>query len=210
MSEENGSEDEEIICIMTLGISSVGKTSFILRFTQNTYTDSYLATVGYDFKSKNIIVKDQLYKLLLYDTAGQERYKSMAPNMIKMSHGIIIMYDITNYSSFNSVPEYIDKIKELKGDKFPIILIGNKIDKERERLVSEDEGKSLAEQYGIDFIEISNREGINIEEAGMNIVNRILEERKNESITGSKNPSNSQSLNSSKYSNIDGDGCNRC
>ena len=210
MSEENGSEDEEIICIMTLGISSVGKTSFILRFTQNTYTDSYLATVGYDFKSKNIIIKGKKYKLFLYDTAGQERYKSLAPNMIRKSDGIIIMYDITNYSSFNSVPEYIDKIKELKGDKFPIILIGNKIDKERERLVSEDEGKSLAEQYGIDFIEISNREGINIEEAGMSIVNKILEERKNESITGSKNPSNSQSLNSSKYSNIDGDGCNRC
>ena len=210
MSEENGSEDEEIICIMTLGISSVGKTSFILRFTQNTYTDSYLATVGYDFKSKNIIIKGKKYKLLLYDTAGQERYKSLAPNMIRKSDGIIIMYDITNYSSFDSVPEFIDKIKELKGDNFPIILIGNKIDKERERLVSEDEGKSLAEQYGIDFIEISNREGINIEEAGMNIVNRILEERKNESITGSKNRSNSQSLNSSKYSNIDGDGCNRC
>ena len=204
MSEKNGSENEDIICIMTLGNSSVGKTSFILRFTQNTYTDSYLATVGYDFKSKNIIVKDQLYKLLLYDTAGQERYKSMAPNMIKMSHGIIIMYDITNYSSFNSVPEYIDKIKELKGDKFPIILIGNKIDKERERLVSEDEGKSLAEQYGIDFIEISNREGINIEEAGMNIVNRILEERKNGGLKFSQN------LNSSKYSNIDGDECNKC
>ena len=210
MSEKNGSENEDIICIMTLGNSSVGKTSFILRFTQNTYTDSYLATVGYDFKTKDIIIKGKKYKLFLYDTAGQERYKSLAPNMIRKSDGIIIMYDITNYSSFDSVPEFIDKIKELKGDNFPIILIGNKIDKERERLVSEDEGKSLAEQYGIDFIEISNREGINIEEAGMNIVNRILEERKNESITGSKNRSNSQSLNSSKYSNIDGDGCNRC
>ena len=204
MSEKNGSENEDIICIMTLGNSSVGKTSFILRFTQNTYTDSYLATVGYDFKTKDIKIKGKKYKLFLYDTAGQERYKSLAPNMIRKSDGIIIMYDITNYSSFNSVPEYIDKIKELKGDKFPIILIGNKIDKERERLVSEDEGKSLAEQYGIDFIEISNREGINIEEAGMNIVNRVIEERKNNKLKFS------QSLNSSKYSNIDGDGCNRC
>ena len=204
MSEENGSEDEEIICIMTLGISSVGKTSFILRFTQNTYTDSYLATVGYDFKTKDIIIKGKKYKLFLYDTAGQERYKSLAPNMIRKSDGIIIMYDITNYSSFDSVPEFIEKIKELKGDNFPVILIGNKIDKEEERLVSEDEGKSLAEQYGIDFIEISNREGINIEEAGMNIVNRVIEERKNNKLKFS------QSLNSSKYSNVDGDECNKC
>ena len=204
MREKNGSENEDIICIMTLGNSSVGKTSFILRFTQNTYTDSYLATVGYDFKTKDIIIKGKKYKLLLYDTAGQERYKSLAPNMIRKSDGIIIMYDITNYSSFDSVPEFIEKIKELKGDNFPVILIGNKIDKEEERLVSEDEGKSLAEQYGIDFIEISNREGINIEEAGMNIVNRVIEERKNNKLKFS------QSLNTSKYSNVDGDGCNRC
>ena len=204
MSEKNGSENEDIICIMTLGNSSVGKTSFILRFTQNTYTDSYLATVGYDFKTKDIIIKGKKYKLFLYDTAGQERYKSLAPNMIRKSDGIIIMYDITNYSSFDSVPEFIDKIKELKGDNFPVILIGNKIDKEEERLVSEDEGKSLAEQYGIDFIEISNREGINIEEAGMNIVNRIIEERKNNKLKFS------QSLNTSKYSTVDGDECNKC
>ena len=204
MSEKNGSENEDIICIMTLGNSSVGKTSFILRFTQNTYTDSYLATVGYDFKTKDIIIKGKKYKLFLYDTAGQERYKSLAPNMIRKSDGIIIMYDITNYSSFDSVPEFIEKIKELKGDNFPVILIGNKIDKEEERLVSEDEGKSLAEQYGINFIEISNREGINIEEAGMNIVNRVIEERKNNKLKFSQN------LNTSKYSNVDGDECNKC
>ena len=116
MSEEENSE--ETICIMTLGNSGIGKTSFISRYTQNTFIESYLATVGFDFKTKKINIKDKEYKLLFYDTAGQEKHKSLAPNMIKKSHGIIIMYDITNESSFISIPQIIKKLLKKKGKIF--------------------------------------------------------------------------------------------
>ena len=210
MSDEENSE--ETICIMTLGNSGVGKTSFISRYTKNIFVESYLATIGFDYKTKKINIKNKEYKLLLYDTAGQERYKSLAPNMIRKSHGIIIMYDITNESSFDSIPEIIKKIFEEKGENFPLILLGNKIDQEQKRIISKEQGEKLADRYNINFFEISNKEGINIKEAGDLLVSIILENRKNENSIEYKRESlvNSLSSQTSKFSNKDSDGCSKC
>ena len=208
MKEENDCED--VICIMTLGISSVGKTSFILRFTENSFQNMFYSTVGIDCKAKIIEIKNIKYKLLFYDTAGQERFKSLAPNLIKKAHGIIIMYDITNKSSFDSIPEIIKNIKEEKGNDFPMILIGNKIDLEQDREIKKEEGEDLASKNGIEFFEISNKEGINIQEAGFAIVNKILEKRKdNNFVNESCNNTNMiDQTYYSKYTNIDNDETN--
>ena len=209
MKEENDCED--VICIMTLGISSVGKTSFILRFTENSFQNLFYSTVGIDCKAKIIEIENIKYKLLFYDTAGQERYKSLAPNLIKKAHGIIIMYDITNKSSFDSIPDIIKNIKEEKGNDFPMILIGNKIDLEQDREIKKEQGKDLASKNGIEFFEISNKEGINIQEAGFAIVNKILEKRKdNNFVNESCNNTNMiDQTYYSKYTNIDNDATNR-
>ena len=205
MKEENDCED--VICIMTLGISSVGKTSFILRFTENSFQNLFYSTVGIDCKAKIIEIENIKYKLLFYDTAGQERYKSLAPNLIKKAHGIIIMYDITNKSSFDSIPEIIKNIKEVKGDDFPMILIGNKKDLEQDREIKKEEGEDLASKNGIEYFEISNKEGINIQEAGFSIVNKILETRKDDNIVIDSNRSSKLTNDTykSKYSNVDSD-----
>ena len=205
MKEENDCED--VICIMTLGISSVGKTSFILRFTENSFQNLFYSTVGIDCKAKIIEIENIKYKLLFYDTAGQERYKSLAPNLIKKAHGIIIMYDITNKSSFDSIPDIIKNIKEEKGDYFPMILIGNKKDLEQDREIKKEEGEDLASKNGIEYFEISNKEGINIQEAGFSIVNKILETRKDDNIVIDSNRSSKLTNDTykSKYSNVDSD-----
>ena len=208
MSEESNSE--ELITVMTLGKSFVGKSSFILRFTENRFENAYLTTVGLDFRFRVVNIKDIQYKVLFYDTAGQEKYHSIAPNIIKKANGIIIMYDITNKSSFDSIPEILKIIEEEKGKYCPMILIGNKIDLENERIIKKEEAEELAEKYGMELIEISNKEGINIEKAGLSIVNKILEKRKNDSnieTNESSRPSNGSYH--SKYSNIDNDGINR-
>ena len=208
MNSENVNED--IINIMTLGISSVGKTSFIFRFTENTFQNLFISTIGIDFKVKIIEIENIKYKLIFYDTAGQEKFKSVAPNLIKKAHGIIIMYDITNKSSFNSIPDIIKNIKEEKGNDFPMILIGNKIDLEPDREIKKEEGKDLASKNGIEFFEISNKEGINIQEAGFTIVNKILEKRKdNNFVNESCNNTNMiDQTYYSKYTNIDNDETN--
>ena len=176
MNEEINNDDT--LCIMTLGISSVGKTSFIFRFTENTFKNLIISTIGIDFKVKIIEIENIKYKLIFYDTAGQEKFKSVAPNLIKKAHGIIIMYDITNKSSFNSIPEWIKNIKESKGEDFPMILCGNKIDKEDERVITREESEELSNEYVIDFFEISNKNGINIEKAVLSLVKKILRHNK--------------------------------
>ena len=178
MNSENVNED--IINIMTLGISSVGKTSFIFRFTENTFQNLFISTIGIDYKVKIIEIENIKYKLIFYDTAGQEKFKSVAPNLIKKAHGIIIMYDITNKSSFNSIPDIIKNIKEEKGNDFPMILIGNKIDLEPDREIKKEQGKDLAFKNGIEFFEISNKEGINIEKAGLALIKKILDKKKDD------------------------------
>ena len=117
------------------------------------------------------------------------------------------MYDITNKSSFDSIPEIIKNIKEIKGDDFPMILIGNKKDLEQDREIKKEEGEDLASKNGIEYFEISNKEGINIQEAGFSIVNKILETRKDDNIVIDSNRSSKLTNDTykSKYSNVDSD-----
>ena len=170
----NNYENERILNIMLLGDASVGKTSFIIKYTDNCFQEVYLSTIGIDFKEKEVMIEGEKYKLLLYDTTGQEKFKSLAFNIIKNSNGIILMYDITDIESFNSITEWIKSVKERKGDNFPLLLIGNKIDLEDKRLISKEEGEDLAFKYNIPFFEVSNKNGINIDEACLTLVKAIL------------------------------------
>ena len=176
LSEE--SKNEETIKIIILGDSKVGKTSFIIRFTKNKFDETYLATIGVDYKDRIINIENKLYKLMYYDTAGEEKYKSIPKNYIKNMQGIILMYDITNKLSFDSIIDWISDVKEIKGENFPMILVGNKIDLNESREVTEEMGYELAEKNQIEFFETSNKDGTNIQEAGLEIVYKILGETK--------------------------------
>ena len=173
MNENNGKKEK--IKIMTLGNSQVGKSCFILRFTENRFEIVYTETTGFDFKTKLIRIKERPYILCFYDTVGQERYKSITLNLIKDAQGILLMYDITNQESFDSIPNWIKSIKDAKGSTFPMILVGNKIDKESERKISKEQGEKFAQENGIEFFETSNKDGSNIQEAGLTLANKILE-----------------------------------
>ena len=170
------SNNEETIKIIILGNSKVGKTSFLIRFTKNKFDETYLATIGIDHICRIINIENKLYKLIFYDTAGEEKYKSIPKNYIKNMQGIILMYDITDKSSFDSIIDWISDVKEIKGENFPMILVGNKIDLNESREVTEEMGNELAEKNQIEFFETSNKDGTNIQEAGLEIVYRILGE----------------------------------
>ena len=186
-------ESEERLKIMTLGNTKVGKTSFIIKYTEDYFQEIYLSTIGIDFRVKDITIDEKVYKLLFYDTTGQEKYKSLALNVVKNIHGIILMYDITDKSSFESIPEWIQSLQDVKGNDFPMILLGNKIDKEEERIISNEDGEELAKEYNIDFLETSNKNGTNINEAVLAIVKKILESNQRDEL-------NNISANSAKLS----------
>ena len=174
MIQKNENFDDDCINIITLGNSAVGKTSFIIKYTDDCFQEVYLSTVGIDYKIKTIDLDDKQYKLFFYDTTGQEKFRALAFNTVKNADGVILMYDITNKESFKSIPEWIKNVRERKGDDFPLILLGNKIDKEDKRVITKEQGEDLAEEYNIDFFEISNKDGNNIDEAIFTFLKKIL------------------------------------
>ena len=163
MNIENQKEIK--IKILTLGDFAVGKTSFITKFIDNKFSEVYLSTIGVDFKFKTqVLPNGKKVKIQFIDTAGQERYRSIAYNMIKNADGILLMYDITRKETFDNVSNWIENIRENKISNFPIILIGNKSDLENERQVTKEEGEAKSKELGLLFFETSNKDGINIEE----------------------------------------------
>lgn len=171
---------DEKINIMTLGNSQVGKTSFILRYTEDSFKINYLSTLGIDFISKIIQMQNGLsYKINFYDTAGQEKYKSMSLNVIKNADGILLLYDISQQVTFDSISQWMEDIKNLKEEEFPILLVGNKCDLTEKRVISKEEGEKLANQYGISFFETSCKDGINIKDAVLELTNQIIKKNKN-------------------------------
>ena len=153
------------INIIALGNIEVGKTAYIIRNTENKFRPS-LSTVGIDMKNKRIELENgKKVKVRFIDTSGQERYHSLAPNFIKKADGIILMYDITNRESFDTISKWWDDILNNKEKDFPVILVGNKCDLEDERKVQKEEGESIAKKYNFKFYETSNKDGTNIEES---------------------------------------------
>ena len=172
----------EDIKVITLGNSEVGKSSFIIKYIDNSFTLYYTATLGIDFKQKKIKLKDgRDVRLRIFDTAGQERYKSVSASFIKKADGVILIYDIGNLESFEAVENWIKSIREIGKDNLPIILVGNKCDlPDDKRMISLKEGQDKADEFNIPFYETSCKEGINIKEVFEKLVDDIMEK-------GSKN-----------------------
>ena len=163
------------IKIMTLGETAVGKSSFIVKYVDDSFSSNYLSTLGLDFKQKKIVLEDgKEINIRLFDTAGQERYKSISINLIKKANGILLIYDITNKSSFNSIEQWMDNIAEISSTNTKVILVGNKCDLNGERQVTKEEGERKAKEYNLPFYETSCKDGININEVFLRITNEIL------------------------------------
>ena len=180
-SIENQSNDYKIKLII-LGNSDVGKTSFLNRFINNKFNLNQLTTIGFNILSKNINLSNGIkVKLTFYDTSGQEKYKSLPINCLRNIQGIILMYDITEKKSFDSINGWLNIIKNLEGENtVPIILIGNKIDLEDKREISNEKGKEKAEELKLNFYETSVKDKINIEAPINDLVNQVIKKMNNE------------------------------
>ena len=167
---------EFIYKILLLGDSSVGKTCFLMRYTDNTFQDIHMSTIGLDYKLKNVQLDDsRMVKIQIWDTAGQDRFRSITKNYYKGAHGIVLIYDITEKKSFANVKNWMDQIKEEVSDRVTIILVGNKIDDEEHRAVQTEEGKNLAKELGLMFFECSAKSGENIDSTFNELVKKTVE-----------------------------------
>jgi len=162
--------------ILLLGDSSVGKTCILTRYSDNTFQEDHLATIGLDFKKKDVNLDNgKTVKVQIWDTAGQDRFKSITKNYYKGAHGIILIYDVTTRKTFDNVRKWIDTIKEEVSDKVNVILVGNKIDNNDNRKVTTEEGQEIANEYKLPFYETSAKTGDNINKAFNDLITRVVD-----------------------------------
>eukprot|EP01059_Diplonema_ambulator_P008201 TRINITY_DN1773_c0_g1_i5.p1 TRINITY_DN1773_c0_g1~~TRINITY_DN1773_c0_g1_i5.p1 ORF type:complete len:246 (+),score=27.86 TRINITY_DN1773_c0_g1_i5:63-740(+) len=177
--------------IVFLGDSCVGKTSIITRFMYDTFELGYQSTIGIDFLSKTVMVGERMVRLQLWDTAGQERFKSLIPSYIRDSKVAVVVYDITNRVSFDSVEGWVDSVRSERGDEISVVIIGNKTDKSHDsRDVSVEEGKAKADILSASFLETSAQTGQNI----TNLFSSIAS-----TLPGASRPSHSPAQSDSPY-----------
>ena len=147
-----------------VGNAAVGKSNLLMKFTQNKFTEDYQATIGLEFGSKNIEIKKKIYRIQIWDTAGQETFRSITISYFKNSTCAMVIYDITNRKSFEDVNIWIEEVQNQSPKTVLIILVGNKVDLKDKREVTYDEGKALALKNGIFFMETSAKTGENVYE----------------------------------------------
>lgn len=176
--------------ILLLGESSVGKTCILGKYKDKFFNMSTTNTVGVEFKRKQITYNNESVKLTIWDTAGTERFRTITKNFYKGANGIVLVYDVSNQSSFDKISYWFNEIKENAKDSIPFILVGNKSDLDSEsRVIKYYLGKALADKYNILFFETSASKNININEMFLAIVEQAIkleseiQERKNFSIS---------------------------
>ncbi|CAE7316879.1 RABD2C [Symbiodinium sp. CCMP2456] len=156
---------DHLFKLVLIGDSGAGKSCLLLRFADDAFTDSYITTIGVDFRFKTIPVDKKTIKLQIWDTAGQERFRTITSAYYRGADGIILVYDICDRESFNHVDEWLNEVNRYVNENTCKILIGNKCDMTAERQVSTEEAKKKAEDLGIAFIECSAKDATNVEAA---------------------------------------------
>ena len=164
--------------ILILGDSSVGKTAYIVRFCEEKFEEGTISTIGVDIKTKFLTRKEKKINLQIWDTAGQERFRSIAKNSYKGADGIILMYDITNISTFKHIKNWISDIKSKTDkplDKLALLIIGNKSDLEENREVNEENKNDIINEHKLKIIETSAKENKNINESMIELIDKMIE-----------------------------------
>lgn len=159
--------------VVFLGDSNVGKTSFLHLLHHDAFATGLTATVGVDFRVKNLLVDNKTFALQLWDTAGQERYHSLTRQLLRKAEGVVLMYDVTSQESFTHVRYWLDCLQDAGVEGVAMVLLGNKMDCEEERQVPTEAGRRLAQELGVSFGECSAALGHNILEPMMNLARSL-------------------------------------
>jgi len=158
-----------------IGDQNCGKSCLLLQFTDGKFMDQHNVTIGVEFGTRTVEVDGQCLKIQAWDTAGQETFRSITRNYFRNTACALVVYDITRRDTFRHVDAWITECQESAGNEnIIIVLIGNKVDKDRKRKVSRKEGESLAKQHGILFREVSAKECIGVDEVFESTAKLIL------------------------------------
>jgi len=171
-SSKNAAYDY-LIKLLLIGDSGVGKSCLLLRFSDDSFTPSFITTIGIDFKIRTIELEGKRIKLQIWDTAGQERFRTITTAYYRGAMGILLVYDVTDDKSFANMGNWIRNIEQHASENVNKILIGNKCDLVDKKVIDTARGKALADEYGIKFLETSAKNSTNVDEAFISLARDI-------------------------------------
>eukprot|EP01120_Amphizonella_sp_Union-15-10_P005984 TRINITY_DN1850_c0_g2_i1.p1 TRINITY_DN1850_c0_g2~~TRINITY_DN1850_c0_g2_i1.p1 ORF type:complete len:188 (+),score=41.44 TRINITY_DN1850_c0_g2_i1:38-601(+) len=156
-------EYDKLLKVLIIGDSSVGKSSLLVQYTEGNFTDTFISTIGVDFKIQTLNMNGQRVRLQIWDTAGQEKFRTITSSYYRGTHGVIVVFDLSNQETFDHVQNWMAEIDKSCGTKVKKLLVGNKSD--LEKTVSEEQIKELIENENIPYIETSAKNCSNVKEA---------------------------------------------
>lgn len=169
------------IKLLMIGDSGVGKTCLLLRYANDSFSQTFITTIGIDFKIKTVQIDNHVVKLQIWDTAGQERFRSMAPMYYRGAHAAIVVYDITCQTSFKDMHTWLDELEHNMTQDLVVFVVGNKLDCEASRQVTRQDAMdyvaSRLANRG-EYCEVSAKEDQGIDELFVNIARRLVENKK--------------------------------
>ena len=159
--EDYDLEEEFLMKIIMVGDSGVGKTNLLERYIKNEFWEATRNTVGVDFMAKKVMIHNQQVKIQFWDTAGQEKYKSISSAYYKSTQGVILVYDVTNRNSFRNIGMWLTDIRNHSDNSIHFLLVGNKIDIADNRVITQEEASRYARKEGLFFMEVSAKSNVN-------------------------------------------------
>mmetsp|Transcript_21727 Transcript_21727/g.40537 ORF Transcript_21727/g.40537 Transcript_21727/m.40537 type:complete len:208 (-) Transcript_21727:252-875(-) len=178
---------DHLFKLVLIGDSGVGKSCLLLRFADDAFTESYISTIGVDFRFRTVKVEKKTVKLQIWDTAGQERFRTITSAYYRGADGIIMVYDVTNQESFDHVNDWLSEVNRYASEGTCKLLVGNKSDK-AEKVVSSDKARAFAESLQIPFLETSAKNASNVEEAFLTMTAELIKMRETKGSSGEGGP----------------------
>lgn len=160
--------------VVLLGEGRVGKTSLVLRYVQNTFSETQPATIQASYLTKRITVDGKTINLAIWDTAGQERFDALGPIYYRDADAALLVFDITDVDSFQRVKKWVKELKKMAGKEIVIVVASNKIDRERERQVPAEEAEQYAKSIDGHLIGTSAKLNKGVEQAFLHIARKIV------------------------------------
>jgi len=163
--------------LVLIGDSGVGKSCLLLRFADDAFTESYISTIGVDFRFRTVKIDKKTVKLQIWDTAGQERFRTITSAYYRGADGIIMVYDVTSSDSFDHVNDWLKEVNRYASEGTCKLLVGNKSDRTADKVVTAEQAKEFADELGIAFLETSAKSAKNVEEAFLTMAGELIKQR---------------------------------
>eukprot|EP01083_Nonionella_stella_P090986 254312_1 len=179
MPAANGkkSDYDYLFKLVLIGDSGVGKSCLLLRFADDAFTESYISTIGVDFRFRTVKIDKKTVKLQIWDTAGQERFRTITSAYYRGADGIIMVYDVTSQDLFDHVNDWLKEVNRYASEGTCKLLVGNKSDRTTDKVVTAEQAKEFADDIGIPFLETSAKSAANVEEAFLTMASELIKQR---------------------------------